>query len=96
MRGISFGAVLVWLIGCARPNYAESSLNALILSSGPQLGYAIKQIAEQHAPITLVAEDGSVCRTSPERFSGSRPGRWIACIWNLPNLDSLELAVSPD
>jgi hypothetical protein len=77
---------------CARPDHAEWWPDHVTLSGGPQPGYAIKQVIEKHEPITLVGDDGSVCRTSVERFAGTKVGRWIACEWSLPSPDSTELA----
>jgi len=71
-------------IGCARPDYADTWPDRLSLSAGPQPGYGIKQVVEKQAPETLIADDGSVCRVSPERFSRAREKRWISCHWNLP------------
>jgi hypothetical protein len=81
---------LVW--SCARPDYAQSWPDRFFLSGGPQLGYAIKRVIEKQDPITLIADDGSVCRTSRQRFAATKEGRWIACIWALPILDSTGLA----
>jgi hypothetical protein len=76
------------LNGCARPDYAQSWPGHFLLSAGPQPGFAIKRIIERQPPATLVGDDGSVCRTSPERFNRAKEGRWVACSWNLPVLDS--------
>jgi hypothetical protein len=90
------GAIALAVIsGCARPNYAERWPDRLLLSAGPQPGYAIKRLVEKQSPATLVADDGSVCRTSPRRFASSKEGQWIACIWNLPALDSTQ-TIGPD
>jgi len=80
--------------GCARPDYAESRLDRFLLSAGPQPGYAIKRVVEKQPPITLVGDDGSICRISPERFGTTREGQWLACLWNLPVLDSTQIARS--
>ena len=77
---------------CARPDYAERWPDYFILSAGPQPGYAIKRVVDKEQPAVLVADDGSVCRTSIPRFKATTLGRWIACNWTLPNLDSTELA----
>jgi hypothetical protein len=77
---------------CARPDYAERWPDHFTLYAGPQPGYAIKRVIEKLPPTTLVGDDGSVCRTSEERFTGTSVGRWIGCAWTLPSLDSTELA----
>jgi hypothetical protein len=88
MRKLVVLAVTVLICGCGRPDYAETWPGWLLLSAGPQPGYAIKRVIEKQSPFTLVADDGSVCRTSRERFANTDEGKWIACVWNLPVLDS--------
>jgi hypothetical protein len=90
---IAVTLVAVCLVAsCARPNYAERWPDHFIVSAGPQPGYAIKRVIEKLSPTTLVGDDGSVCRTSEERFTDSSVGRWIGCAWTLPSLDSTDLA----
>jgi hypothetical protein len=84
-------AILV--TACSRPNYAETWPDRVALSAGAQPGYAIKQVLEKDGPQTLVADDGSICRTSRERFAGTAEGKWIACLWQLPSLDSSGFAI---
>lgn len=88
MRAFTWLITFGLLSGCARPDYAESYPAWLLISAGPQPGYAIKRVIEKQPPVTLVGDDGSVCRTSRERFARARTGRWIACVWHLPSLDS--------
>jgi hypothetical protein len=80
------------LLGCARPDYAEHWPDRFILSAGAQPGFAIKRVIERQPPATLVGDDGSLCRTSRERFNRTREGRWISCAWSLPTLDSAPIA----
>jgi hypothetical protein len=90
-----FALVLIstYLISsCARPDYAERWPDHFTASAGPQPGYAIKRVIDKQEPAVLVADDGSVCRTSAERFTRTSVGRWIACVWTLPSLDSTEIA----
>jgi hypothetical protein len=77
---------------CARPDYAERWPDQLIISAGPQPGYGIKQVVDKQKPASLVADDGSVCRTSAARFSGTSVGRWLGCDWTMPSLDATGLA----
>ncbi|MFL5403487.1 MAG: hypothetical protein ACJ8BF_11790 [Gemmatimonadales bacterium] len=76
-------AVLV-LAGCARADYGEARSGRLSMTGGPQPGYAMKRVGGKDAPATLVADDGSVCRTSSHRFAATAEGAWIACDWTLP------------
>lgn len=89
---LAVGISHVVIFGCARPDYGESWPDHSLLSAGPQPGYAIKRLVEKQPPVTLVGDDGSVCRTSRARFASTREGQWIACIWNLPTLDSAQTA----
>jgi hypothetical protein len=66
---------------CARPDYAERWPESFQLSAGPQPGFAIKPVLEKQKPAVLVADDGSVCRTSAERFTRTKVGEWITCNW---------------
>jgi hypothetical protein len=85
-------AVAFLITACAPPHYAYPWPYHFALSGGPQPGFWIKRVVEKQKPATLVSDDGSVCRTSEERFAGTKKGAWIACEWNLPALDSVEIA----
>jgi hypothetical protein len=74
-------AAACWSLGCARPNYAEQGGNQVRVSGGPQPEYAIKQVVGKRKPADLVADDGSVCRTSADRFNATPVGKWISCDW---------------
>lgn len=80
------------LSSCARPDYAERWPDRFILRAGAQPGYAIKRVVDKQKPAVLMADDGSVCLTSVQRFTDTAVGRWIGCDWTLPNQDSTELA----
>jgi hypothetical protein len=92
MRAAIALIAVCFVTSCARPDYAERWPDRFTLSAEPQPGYAIKRVIEKLEPATLVGDDGSVCRTSVERFTGTSVGRWIGCDWALPSLDSTELA----
>ncbi len=70
---------------CARPDFAHHWPDSFLISGGPQPGFAIKPVVEKQKPILLLAEDGSVCRTSVQRFASTKVGKWIACTWQLPD-----------
>ena len=74
-------AVVCSILSCAPRNYGEQGPNGLSASGGAQPGYAIKQVVEKRKPSELVADDGSVCRTSAERFTAAAVGKWINCDW---------------
>ena len=80
------------VLACARPSYVESWPDRFRFMGGPQPGFGIKQVVEKQHPITLLADDGSVCRTSRERFSRTKEMALVACVWNLPTLDSISVS----
>lgn len=88
MRLSAWYTTLALLGACVRPDYSESRPEWLLISAGPQPGYAIKRVIEKQAPVTLIGDDGSICITSRDRFASTRKGQWIACLWHLPSLDS--------
>jgi hypothetical protein len=92
MRIVTLLIALGPVAACARPGYAERWPDRLIVSAGPQPGYAIKRVVEKQGPLTLVGDDGSVCRTSGQRLAATALGSWISCNWTLPGLDSTEVA----
>jgi hypothetical protein len=92
MRKLILLAASCLVPGCARPDYGHTWLGGIAISAGPQPGYAIKRVVEKQSPLTLVGDDGSLCRTSRERFAVTKEGAWTACVWALPNLDSTEIA----
>lgn len=92
MRKLIILAATCVVSGCARPDQGHTWLGGIAISAGPQPGYAIKRVIEKQNPLTLVGDDGSLCRTSRERFNRTKEGAWIACVWALPGLDSTEMA----
>ncbi len=81
-----------WLAACAVPNHADRWPDRFALSAGPQPSYAIKRVVEKQEPSTLVADDDSACRTSPERFARTSVGDWIDCSWSVPSAHSVGIA----
>ncbi len=83
---------LIWIpvcliAACARPDYSAAWPDQFILSAGPQPGYAIKRVVEKLGSGTLLGDDGSLCRTSADRFAATRVGSWIDCPWTLSMVD---------
>ena len=75
------------ICSCARPDYAERWPSSFLLSGGPQPGFAVKPVVDKQEPAILLADDGSECRTSVERFTRTKVGKWIACDWALQARD---------
>src|SRR5690348_12596779 len=57
----------------------------ITVEQGAQLGWATKRVLTKQAPSTLIAQDGTVCRVSPDRFKDTQVGRDTACEWQLGN-----------
>jgi hypothetical protein len=83
MRVLSLLVTLGPIAACARPDYAERWPDSFIVSAGPLPGYAIKRVVEKRGPITLIGDDGSVCRTSGQRLAATALGSWISYNWTL-------------
>lgn len=83
---------LLFLAACARPDYAERRPDYLALAAGPRLGYAIKRVVDKENPFTLVSDDGTLCRTSSERYKHTNVKTWIACSWALPAVSRTRIA----
>lgn len=80
------------IAACARPDYSARWPDRFVLSAGPQPGYAIKQVVEKLGSPTLLGDDGSLCRDSKERFTATRVGSWINCVWSLPVIEPADLS----
>jgi hypothetical protein len=70
----------------------DQAMQGWLFVAHPQVGFAIKQVVGKIEPQSLEADDGSVCRTSRDRFERTRTGKWIACSWSYPFLDSTAVA----
>lgn len=89
MRVLTLLATLALIAACARPDYAERWPDSFVVSGGARPGYAIKRVVEKRDSITLLGDDGSICRTSGRRSAATALGSWISCNWTLPSLDPL-------
>jgi len=73
----------VFLIcGCSpRPDQVFLAADLISASSGPQPGYNIKLVGGKEPPLTVIGDDGSVCRLIAERFAQVDLGDWLSCNW---------------
>ena len=90
MHGSVNLAAVCLLTACAPPYYLKAVSDRLTISAGPKLGYGIKRVIDKLPPATVVGDDGSVCRTSTERFRTTELQSWLACTWTFPALDAGE------
>jgi hypothetical protein len=51
------------------------------VGSGPSRGLARKRVATKQEPYTLVAEDGTSCQVSADRFGDVSVGNAELCMW---------------
>lgn len=77
VKTLALGAALAGVAGCGRQR-AEPTPNP---SVSARTGWATKEIVGKRAPETLVANDGTICRVSPDRFANSRVGTSLRCNW---------------
>ena len=75
----------VCISSCALPDYSYVWHTGFLVAAGPQPVFAVKPVVKKQKPAVLLAYDGSVCRTSVERFRGTAVGKWVACDWQLPD-----------
>ena len=51
----------------------------------PRLGWSTKRVMTKQEPSTLLAQDGTICRVSADRFKDTQVGRDTACDWQPGN-----------
>jgi hypothetical protein len=72
--------MLVLLTGCVRP-YVEPRRDGGIGVTSARLGLYTKKVVTKREPDTLIAEDGTICRVSAERYRETRVGAAAYCNW---------------
>ena len=50
-----------------------------------RLGWATKRVLTKQEPSTLIAQDGTICRVSSDRFKDTQVGRDTSCDWQPGN-----------
>ena len=51
----------------------------------PRLGWATKRVLTKQEPETLIAQDGTICRVTSDRFRDTQVGRDTVCDWQPGN-----------
>jgi hypothetical protein len=64
---------------CARP-FVEPNPGGVTVKSA-RLGWYTKKVITKREPETLLAEDGTICRVSPDRFRATKSGSAVLCNW---------------
>lgn len=65
---------------CARP-FVEPAPRGGVAVKSARLGWYTKKVVAKRAPETLLADDGTICRVAPDRFSATDPGAAVYCNW---------------
>ena len=81
MNGLA-AAILPMLIvaACARPRYVEPTPHGAVVTSA-KLGLYTKEVMTKKDPDTLVADDATICRVSPDRYQSTRVHSMVYCNW---------------
>ena len=74
---LACGLLLLAAAGCPR---VQSPAGGATVGTS-RIGWATKAVAAKREPETLVAGDGTICRVSPDRFSGTKSGDRVECNW---------------
>lgn len=72
-------AMLPAFAGCA-PRHVEPRPGGIVVRSD-RTGWYIKAVIAKDPPETLLAEDGTICRVSRERFRATAVGTAVRCNW---------------
>ena len=65
----------------AAPRVVTGPGGAVGVTAGVRLGWATKRLATKEPPATLVAEDGTVCRVTPDRYAATEERALVSCDW---------------
>ena len=80
LLALAFGVLTSAAAGC-RPRHIEAGPGGGIVVKSAQLGWYTKRVVTKQAPETLFAEDGTICRLSPERYRETAVGEMLYCNW---------------
>jgi hypothetical protein len=77
------GALLLILLGAtpACPGRHIAVGPGGVVASSRQIGWYRKKVITRQEPETLLAEDGTICRVSPDRFAATKIGAVVYCNW---------------
>lgn len=72
--------VIAGVVACG-PGARVSATPGGVRVDQPRLGWATKRVLTKQEPSTLLAQDGTICRVTPDRFKSTEIGRDTACNW---------------
>ena len=84
-RTVVASSFALLLAACAqgRPRIETTPAGGIGVTAGRRLGWETKRVMTKQPPETLVAEDGTVCRVSPDRYKDTAAGARVECDWQL-------------
>ena len=83
MKRILF--VIAAAIACAGPARVSPAPGGGVTVEHTRLGWATKRVLTKQEPSTLIAQDGTICRVSADRFKDTQVGRDTSCDWQPGN-----------
>ncbi len=76
--------VIAGVVACS-PGARVSPTPGGIRVDEPRLGWGTKRVLTKQEPSTLIAQDGTICRVTSDRFKDTQVGRDTACNWQPGN-----------
>ena len=83
MRKIS--VVVACVVACGPGAQVRPTPGGVRVDEPAYVGWATKRVLTKQEPSTLLAQDGTICRVSPDRFKSTEIGRDTACDWQPGN-----------
>jgi hypothetical protein len=62
------------------PRHVEPRATGIVVRS-ERTGWYIKKVVAKDPPEMLLADDGTICRVSPDRYRGTAVGTAVRCNW---------------
>ena len=77
-------AVVVCAVACGPGTQVRPQPGGVMVDQ-PRIGWATKRVLTKQEPSTLLAQDGTICRVTADRFKTTEIGRDTACDWQPGN-----------
>ena len=77
--------VVVACVACSPGAQVRPEPGGVRVDQTAHIGWAIKRVLTKQEPSTLLAQDGTICRVSADRFKDTQVGRDTACDWQPGN-----------
>lgn len=83
MRKLLF--VVITAVACRPGAQVRPTAGGVRVDEPAYIGWATKRVLTKQEPSTLLAQDGTICRVSADRFKSTEIGRDTACDWQPGN-----------